>query len=134
MASPSLGGIIEVPFEFCKKWDLLLEDHVFSDTEIFDDTEIPSPIPQHDSQDEIMDEAEEAELGFYNVQKILKHKFQQGWKFLVWWENFPISNSTWEPIQSFLLPNGSVNSVFKEYCLANGLTNILQKALSDSCK
>jgi hypothetical protein len=77
-----------------------------------------------------MTSEEQADIGFYNVYKIVKHKFQQGWKFLVWWENFPISASTWEPITSFLLPNGSVNSVFKDYCLEHKLTHILQKALS----
>ena len=89
-----------------------------------------SPQPKPDVQ--TMDVDEQAEIGFFNVFKIVKHKFQQGWKFLVWWENFPVSASTWEPISSFVHPNGSVNSVFKSYCLENGLTNILQKALSDN--
>ena len=70
--------------------------------------------------------------GYYNVESILKHKFRNGWKFLVKWENFPVSSSTWEPVTNFCLPNGSVNSVFKDYCLENGLTTILKKALSSA--
>ena len=73
---------------------------------------------------------EQADLGYYNVFKILKHKFQQGWKFLVQWENFPVSASTWEPISAFVLPNGSVNSIFKEYCEERGLQSILKKTLA----
>ena len=88
--------------------------------------------PPAEKEVQIMDEDEQAQIGYFNVFKIVKHKFQQGWKFLVWWENFPVSASTWEPISSFVHPNGSVNSVFKTYCLDNGLTNILQKALSDN--
>ena len=133
-ASPTLGGIIDVPLEMCKKWDLQLDDEVFAEGEPFEDQEDSTPKVPDPGEDELMTDAEQAELGFYNVAQILKHKFQQGWKFLVWWENFPISQATWEPLSSFLLPNGSVNTVFKEYCLQNNLTNILQKALSDSCK
>ena len=32
------------------------------------------------------------------VKRILKHKYSQGWKFLVHWEGFPIASSKWEPI------------------------------------
>ena len=31
MASPSLGGVIVVPLEMCKKWDLEMSDEIFSD-------------------------------------------------------------------------------------------------------
>lgn len=134
MASPSLGGVISVPLEMCKKWDLQLDEEVFRGEEVFEEPEEPAPLPISGQEDEIMDEAEQAEIGFYNVFKILKHKFQQGWKFLVWWENFPMSASTWEPVSNFVQPNGSVNSVFKAYCLENNLTSILQKALTESTK
>ena len=134
MASPSLGGIIDVPLEMCKKWDLELDEQIFSEAEVFEDQDDPNAKSTPTQKDEIMNDDEQAELGFYNVKEILKHKFQQGWKFLVWWENFPVTSATWEPISSFLLPNGSVNSVFKQYCLEHNLGNVLQKALSDSCK
>ena len=130
MASPSLGGVIDVPLEMCKKWELEMSDEIFSDPDFVLENFEEAREPENDVQ--IMDEDEQAQIGYFNVFKIVKHKFQQGWKFLVWWENFPISASTWEPISSFVHPNGSVNSVFKAYCLDNGLTNILQKALSDN--
>ena len=77
-----------------------------------------------------MTPAEQEALGYYNVEKIIKHKFQQGWRFLVVWEGFPVSAATWEPISAFVLPNGKVNQVFKEYCEERGLVEILKKALS----
>ena len=113
MASPSLGGILSVPLELCKKWDLDLENEIFRGEEVFDDPEESVPQEISGEEDKVMNQEEQAQLGFYNVFKILKHKFHQGWKFLVWWENFPMAASTWEPISAFVLPNGSVNSVFK---------------------
>ena len=129
MASPSLGGMIDVSLNFCKKWDLALNEDVLGEPDFDDDEPNQAPNLPNDEV-ETMTPEEQAEIGFYNGYKILKHKFQQGWKFLVWWENFPASASTWEPTSAFLLPNGSVNSVFKTYCQENGLTHILQKALS----
>jgi hypothetical protein len=35
-------------------------------------------------------EALSPEAGFFNVEKISRHKFQQGWKFLTCWESFPL--------------------------------------------
>ena len=112
-----------------------MDDPNFEIAEVDDDvkdnvqTNLPS-LENSNLDDKTMSTQEQQELGFYNVEKILKHKYRNGWKFLVIWENFPPSASTWEPISNFCLPNGSVNSVFKDYCLENGLTNILQKALS----
>ncbi len=110
----------------CKKWDWAFDTYIFDEPVDYDDddiVELTNPI----SDDTPMGGENE---GYYNVYKILKHKFQQGWKFLVWWEGFPITASTFEPISSFILANGSINSVFKAYCVDNGLTHILQKVLS----
>ena len=68
--------------------------------------------------------------GYCNVKEILKHKFRQGWRFLVHWENYPISASTWEPFKAFVLPNGAINMEFKRYCEDKGLTEILQKVIT----
>ena len=70
---------------------------------------------------------EAQELGFFNVEAILKDKYQQGWRFLVKWENFPLSSSTWEPIKCFMLPQGKLNSVFRKYCVENGLDELIKK-------
>ena len=60
-------------------------------------------------------------MGFYNVEKILKHKYQQGWRFFTQWEGFPVSSATWEPTRSFKQPNGRLNSVFERYCREQNL-------------
>jgi hypothetical protein len=86
-------------------------------------------LTRDDDHDESLTPDEKLEQGFYNVSSILKHKFQQGWRFLTHWEGFPVSASTWEPIRSFTLPQGRINSKFQEYCLAKGLTGILNQAL-----
>ena len=132
LASPSLGGTIDVAMHMCKKWTVdLLEETVVDDVDVVEE-EPPemTPIDGQDPQAEIMTPAEQEALGYYNVQKIIKHKFQQGWRFLVVWEGFPVSAATWEPISAFVLPNGMVNQVFKEYCEERGLVEILKKALS----
>jgi len=90
----------------------------------------PTPTPSREGETPIqMTREEQAEIGFYNVFKILKHKFRGGWRFLVWWENFPASSSTWEPISSFVHPDGTINEVFKKYCVDNNLQSILRQAL-----
>ena len=55
----------------------------------------------------------------------MKHKFKSGWKYLTQWKNFPVSNSTWEPLRSFVLEDGKINTVFEEYCRNKGLTRAL---------
>ena len=72
-----------------------------------------------------------ARLGFYHVEAILAHKYKSGWKFLVKWESFPVHCASWEPVKSFILPRGKVNSVFLKYVEENGLTDVLKK-LRDS--
>ena len=56
------------------------------------------------------------------VSKILRHKYDQGWKFLTAWEGYPISSSTWEPMKSFKLADGKWNSVFEDYCRKVGIS------------
>jgi len=131
MASPSLGGVSDAALHICKACNVYFHDERFEDVDVDEEPQdaISSSQPMQEDQ-EIFTPEEQAQMGFYNVHKITKHKFQQGWKFLVWLENFPISASTWEPVSAFVLPNGSVNSVFKEYCIVHALTNVLQRALS----
>ena len=59
--------------------------------------------------------------GYYNVEAILKHKYDQGWKFLTKWENFPMASSTWEPPRSFKLGKNLWNQIFLKYCQSNDL-------------
>ena len=130
-ASPSLGGVIDVAMYMCKKWTVkLLEEQALDDPEIQEEDEDLKEAPAEDQQEQnvVMSPEEQEALGFYNVSKIIKHKFQQGWKFLVVREGFPISAATWEPITAFLLPNGSVNCIFKKYCEERGLADLLKEA------
>ena len=73
--------------------------------------------------------AEHHKRGFFLVESILKHKFKQNYQFLTKWSNFPIEDATWEPIQSFIQPNGFINETFKEYCRAQGLDRAYRQAL-----
>jgi hypothetical protein len=73
-------------------------------------------------------EEEQIELGFYDVEAILKHKYHQGWRFLTKWEGFPIESATWEPVKSFTLDNGRVNQKWLQYCQEKGLYGIIKKA------
>eukprot|EP00667_Euglena_gracilis_P004059 EG_transcript_4074 len=73
-------------------------------------------------------EMEAAKMGFYNVEAILDHKFRNGWRFLTKWENYPVPSSTWEPVRSFILPGGRMNTVFQNYIQDNGLQEVLKKA------
>ena len=127
-ASPSLGGVIEVSMQLCKKWTVELESESLVEDmneEENQDTSLPREV-----EPPLMTKEEQEQLGFYNVYKIMKHPMQGGtWRFLVWWENFSPSASTWEPTQSFVLPNGELNEVFKRYCLDHNLHTILRRAL-----
>ena len=131
MSSPHLGGLIDVTFHQCKRWSDLVEI-IFEETDdeivAQEDQESGPKAPEPDPQVFTREEAEE--MGFYNVEAILKHKYQQGWKFSVKWENFPVSSATWEPWPAFVVPNGSVNQVFQIFCERQGLVDILKKAFA----
>ena len=130
--SPSLGGEVLVALCHVKKWSQILEhDEEFSETDFSpgqndpdemsdkdaDVKDITTPEnsppkvaqpPQQISQ-EISDKEKASSSqhnlpkGYYNVEAILKHKYDQGWKFLTKWESFPMASSTWEPPRSFKL-------------------------------
>lgn len=73
--------------------------------------------------------AEAEKMGYFNVENVLAHKFKFGsWRFLVKWEGFPVSASSWEGLKSFKLPNGRLNSVLAKYLKENGLEEVLEKS------
>ena len=121
-ASPSLGGIIEVSLQLCKKWTVEDEDlpEEIDDPILEDQVQGDQPMasmetPKESGRGVPMTDEEQAQIGFYNVFEILKHENQGGrYKFLVWWENFPASSSTWEPVKSFVHPEGKVNEIFPQ--------------------
>jgi hypothetical protein len=75
---------------------------------------------------------EARQRGYFNVEKVLAHKFKFGsWRFLVKWEGFPTSSAIWEPVKCFRLPGGRINSVFARYVQENGLQQILGRAAGE---
>ena len=77
---------------------------------------------------EEMTEKEAIEEGYYHVESILKHKYRKGWFFLTKWENWPLADSTWEPLKLFVHPDGRINDKFQEYCQGNGLEKAIHIA------
>jgi len=140
LVSPSLGGLIQVAMSMVRKWyqnEMLEEsDDVEEVAENQDERELNNEEEEQSNPEEEPQFPEFTEVeapkdeGYYNVKEILKHKFRQGWRFLVHWENYPISASTWEPVKAFVLPNGAINMEFKRYCEDKGLTEILQKVIT----
>ena len=63
MACPSLGGIIGVTLDMCKKWDLGFDEEILCEDEMVEDVEISPPNPHNSVDDEVMDEDEQAKLG-----------------------------------------------------------------------
>jgi hypothetical protein len=115
LASPTLGGVLQVSTEKCKHWNSLIES---SESEE-DSSEMPqedeiavssSSLPQNSSQ--------------FIVDKILKMKFQNGWKYLTAWRGFPLSAATWEPLSTFITPSPNpvgfeINEAFRQFAERN---------------
>ena len=87
---------------------------------------VPEPSP-------VMTAAEQAHLGYFNVERILGHRCRHprsashlpnaagnGPLFRVKWEHHPESEATWEPLEHLRLPDGTLNSVLMQYCKAHG--------------
>ena len=125
-----------------KKWaDIIDHDEEFSDNEFSPHDEadpgLDDDVEMADSDDDVKDvtmsdqntpqnvqkSSTENGLppGYFNVEAILRHKFDQGWKFLTKWENFPMSASSWEPIKALHLGKNKWNEVFAQYCNQKGL-------------
>ena len=90
------------------------------------------PVGSGKVQKYTVDEA--ARLGFYNVEAILAHRYKSGWHFLVKWQHFPLHSASWEPVKSFLLPGGKINSIFQKYAEEHGLTELVRKAQQERQK
>ena len=81
-----------------------------------------------------MDAKEMKAKGFYKVEAILRSKYRHGWRFLVKWEGYSMAEATWEPYTAFILDQGNVSSVFRDYCHANELQKVLKLAKTKSKK
>ena len=51
-------------------------------------------------------------IGAYHGEHILTGQYRQGWRFLMKWEGYGTSESTWEPVRAFLHDDGKLNRVF----------------------
>jgi hypothetical protein len=127
-ASPKVGGEVEVAHEFLKRFPLPHDESDSSDEEEIQAAVLENEENNDDVVVEEMTEKEAMEEGFYHVANILKKKYRKGWYFLTSWENWPLADATWEPVKTFVLPDGRINEKFKEYCQAQNLDRPLREA------
>ena len=125
--SPSMGGVAICSFSQVKHWKSII-DH---DEEFLDDKDFQPDDPGSESDSEnvvqgppenqVKNIKEDLPPGYFLVSKILRHKFDQGWKFLTAWEGFPITSATWEPPKNFKVGGDKWNSIFEEYCKSHDI-------------
>ena len=75
-----------------------------------------------------MNAEEMAHRGYYVVHYVLKHEYRQGWKFLVKWKGFNLTEATWEPVRAFILGKDRVNGEFVKYWQKHDLQSALREA------
>ena len=121
--SPRMGGVAICSFSQVKHWKSVIDhEQEFEDENAFEADDASSESENEgavqDSQVNVLPGKEKDDLppGYFMVSKILRHKFDQGWKFLTAWEGFPITSATWEPPKNFKVGEGKWNSIFEEYC------------------
>ena len=128
LVSPGLGGNVIVTMGQVKHWKCVVEhDEEVEENDFPPDQEMEEVEPENEEVRQVAEKVDDLPPGYFNVSKILGHKFDQGWKFLTQWEGYPVSASTWEPPKHFSLPDGRKNEVFVEYCEKNGLQKFLSK-------
>ena len=66
--------------------------------------------------------------GYYVVAGIAGHEYKQGWKLLTLWDEYRLSEATWEPMSAFIQPDGSINPVFRSYLVENNEGQLLTHA------
>ena len=71
------------------KWQILMNTPS-------DDGNVSSEIEE--TPPEEMTDQEMRDAGFFLVENVLKHRYKQGWRFLVKWKGWSVAESTWEPI------------------------------------
>ena len=147
-ASPKLGGEVIVghshlkifPVEMELEEDLDMgegeEELAKKDEELGQEEEewevVGEELEEKSGKEEPKEKMTQEEMrreGFYIVKKILKHKYEKGWRFLVLWDHpYTLADATWEPISSFVLEKNKLNEVFEEYCQEKKLEDVLSTA------
>ena len=115
--SPSMGGEAICTFSQVKHWRTVVEHEQEMNDFDPDDEEMED----ENVEEKMVEEKRDLLPGYFMVSKILKHKFDQGWKFLTAWEGFPITSATWEPPKNFRLDNDKWNEIFEKYCKDNSI-------------
>ena len=83
--------------------------------------------PQADKL-EAMTADEMAVDGYYVVAGIARHEYKQGWKFFTLWDGYGLFEATWEPMSTFLQPDGSINPIFCSHLVENNEGQLLTHA------
>ena len=88
-------------------------------------------LPENAAKPEGADELEEmtademAVDGYYVVAGIARQEYKQGWKFLILWDRYGLSEATWESMSAFIQPDGSINPIFRSYLVENNEGQVL---------
>jgi len=122
LTSPTLAGNIRVSVQHCTSWTPLIQN---SDSEADNDNDDILSVPPSDSADSHLAVRSPTTV----VENIRKHTLKHGqYKFLTEWLIFPVTQSTWEPIGTFVSENGTLNEALMEYANDNSEPVILKNA------
>ena len=117
LTSPTLGGVLQVSTSLCKSWKSIVESSESDeDTSDSQDQAVSSTLLVQESFPKISQNFQN--LNQFQVRKIHQMKFKAGWKYLTQWKGFPMSQATWEPLSTFIIPSPScsvVHPAFKDF-------------------
>ena len=75
--------------------------------------------PEEADEPEEMTANEMAVNAYYVVADIARHEYKQDWNFLTLLDRYGVSEATWEPMSSFIQPDGSIKPIFRPYFVEN---------------
>ena len=108
--------------------DLSWDEWRLSDSEV-ERIHLESAVSQEEADKlEEMTADEMAVGGYYVVAGIARREYKQGWKFLTLWDGYGLSEATSEPMSAFILPDGSINPIFRCYLVENNEGQLLTRA------
>ena len=108
--------------------DLSWDEWRLSDSEVERIDLENAPSPEEADELEEMTADEMAVDGCYVVAGIVRHEYNQGWKFLTLWDGYGLSEATWEPMSAFIRRDGSINPIFCSYLVENNEGQLLTRA------
>ena len=66
--------------------------------------------------------------GYYMVAGIARNEYKPCCKFLTLWDRYGVSEATWEPMSTFIQPDGSIHPIFCSYLVENNEQQLLTRA------